>query len=112
MIFSTTHQFNCLFVFLFFGIILGIISIIFFGLFLKKFQKKFIIYTLDGVFYTFFSIFFVILLNIFNFGKFSISLILVYLIGYIWINKACKNLVVFLENKWYNIIKHESKHKS
>ena len=104
MIFSTFNQLNCFLVFLFFGLILGLISKLIFIIFSKNFQKiivKNIIYT---IFYSIFSIFFVILINLYNLVQHSYALIIAYLLGYLWFNYLSKNLVVFLENKWYNII--------
>lgn len=104
MIFSSFNQVNCFLVFLFFGIILGLIDCIISVIFLKKYQKKFIIPIFDAVFYTFFSILFVFLLNIYNFGEFSIVLVLAYILGFYWIKKQLKNLVAFLSLKWYNVV--------
>ncbi len=104
MIFSSFNHVNCFLVFLFFGIILGFIDNIISIVFLKNYQKKFVIPIFDTVFYTFFSILFVILLNIFNFGEFSLVLVLAYVLGFYWIKKQLKNLVAFLQTKWYNVI--------
>ncbi len=103
MIFSTFNQLNIFLLFLFFGIIIGIISKIFFVLFLKNFQKIIIKNIIYAIFYTFFSIFFIILINFYNLGQFSYALIISYLLGFFWLNYISKNLVAFLENKWYNI---------
>lgn len=118
MIFSSFNHVNCFLVFLFFGIIIGFINLIFSILFLKKYQKKFLNCIFDVFFYTFLSIFFIFLINIFNFGEFSFALILAFLLGFIWIKKACKNLFAFLSKKWYNVFiklksnkKHNEKHK-
>ena len=105
MIFSTFNQLNCFLLFLYFGIILGLISKIFFILFLNKFQKIIIKNIIFAIFYTFFSIFFVFLINFYNLGQFSYALILAYILGFLWFNFLSKNLVVFLENKWYTIIR-------
>lgn len=102
MIFSTLNQLNCFFIFLFFGIIFSVINTCLNILFLqKKFKttKKIII---NCVFYSIFSIFFVILLNIFNFGLFSFVLLLASVLGFIWFNLTSKKLVVFLKTLCYN----------
>ena len=104
MIFSSFNHVNCFLVFLFFGIILGFIDSLISIIFLKNYQKKFIIPIFDTVFYTLFLIIFVILLNIFNFGEFSLVLVLAYVLGFYWIKKQLKNLVAFLQTKWYNVI--------
>ena len=105
MIFSTLNQFNCFLLFLFFGIFLGFIYCIFSILLLKKYQKIFQKIIFEGIFYTFFSIFYVFLINFYNFGKISYVLIFAFLCGYCWAKKLLKDLVVFFENKWYNYIK-------
>lgn len=110
MIFSTQTQLNCLLIFIFFGIITGIISSILNIIFLKNYQKKLINYLFDSVFCAIFCIFFVILLNFYNFGKFSIILLCAFYGGKIWMNHTLKNLVVILENSWYNKIKKDFKH--
>lgn len=104
MIFSTLNQLNCFILFLFCGIILGIFYLIFSILFLKKYQKIFQKIIFEGIFCTFVSIFYVFLINFFNFGKISYVLIIGYILGFLWIKKVLQNLVVFLTNKWYNYI--------
>jgi len=102
MIFSTNHQVNCFLIFVFLGIIFSIfyncINILFFKNFTKNYKKI----IKNSVFYSIFSIFFVILLNFFNFGLFSISLLLATFAGYVWTNLTIKKLVVFLQTLWYN----------
>ena len=121
MIYLTTNQLNCFLIFLCAGFLISfiynLISIIFclnFG----KILKKIII---NSVFYSIFAIIFVFLINFFNFGKFSISLLAGLILGFLWLNKLVNILVVFLQNKWYTILnykkrkvkpKHESKLKS
>lgn len=107
MIFKTFNQLNCFLLFLFFGIIFGIFYLIFSVVFLKKYQKIFQKIIFEGIFYTFFSIFYVFFINFYNFGKISFVLILAYLLGFLWINKLGKNLVVNFENKWYNHLKRK-----
>ena len=104
MIFQTQNQLNCVFIFIFFGIIVGLISIFYFLFFLEKYQKNLIKILINTVFYAFFSVFFAILINYFNFGKFSIVLFVLYSIGYVWIRILSGKLVVFLQNLWYNKI--------
>ena len=105
MIFSTLNQTNCFICFLFFGLLTGILFnlflIIFFVKYLKKYQKNIFF----CIFFAFFIIFFAILINIFNFGKFSITLFLAYIISHFWSRKLTTNLVVFFSNKCYNVIK-------
>lgn len=109
MIFQTQNQVNIILIFIFFGILLGFISIVFFTLFLKNFQKILIKSIINCVFYVFFSVFFIFLLNFFNFGKFNLTLTLCYIFGFAWFVFLCRNLVVILEKKWYNIIKSKFK---
>ena len=111
MIFSTFNQFTCFLIFLYFGIITSVLSQLFFMLFLKNYQKNVLKNVIFAINYAIFLIFFVILLNIFNFGQFSIVLILAYLFGYFWIKKLSNNLVVFLEKKWYNVCTKSRKKK-
>ena len=110
MIFSSLNQVNCFLLFLFCGIILGLISQIFFTLTLKKYQKIYLKIIFDTIFYAFFSIIFCFLINFFNFGQYSFALIMSYLLGDIWKKNIDKNLIVFLETKWYNIINKFTTH--
>ena len=103
MIFNTTNQFNCFLIFLFFGIISCIFYKLFSILILKNYQKKFKIIIFDAIFYSFLSIFLLFLINYFNFGKLSFSILLAFILGFLLLNLITKNLVVFLENKWYTI---------
>ncbi len=109
MIFSTINQLNCFFIFLFCGIIFGIIYLFFSTLFLKKYQKIFQKIIFDSIFYSFFAIFYVFFINFYNFGKISYVLIFGYCLGFLWIKKVFKNLVVKLENKWYNYLTQKRK---
>ena len=104
MIFSTLNQFNCFLLFLFFGVLFGFLYQAFSVLFLKKYQKIFQKIIFEGIFYTFFAIFYVFFINFYNFGEFSLSLILAMILGYLWIIMLSKKLVAFLQNKWYNAI--------
>lgn len=103
MIFSSFNHVNCFLVFLFFGIILGFIDSLISIIFLKKYQKKFVIPIFDVIFYTIFTLLFVFLLNFYNFGEFSLTIVLAYILGFYWIKKELKNLVAFLQGKWYNV---------
>lgn len=118
MIFATFTQFNCFISFIFFGLIIGIFHTLFKIFFIpnlnrynnkeiKKSKKNFIIIQKicsETIFFTIFCVFFEILLNFFNFGKFSLSLFLAYFIGYFWINCSLKNLVALSQTLWYNIL--------
>ena len=105
MIFSTLNQLNCLLIFIFYGIVLGLIFSFFDILFLRKneklIKKTIICCNLSAIFIIFFSF----LENIFNLGKFSLSLFIGFSLGFFWIKKLVFNLVVFLQNKWYNVFK-------
>ncbi len=109
MIFSTTNQLNCFFIFIFFGLIFGLFFQLFSILFLKKYQKIFQKIIFEGIFYTFFSFFYIFLINFFNFGKISYVLIFAILVGFLWCKKLTNNLVVFLQNKWYNVLTKRKK---
>ena len=104
MIFSTLNQFNCFLIFLFFGICSSLIYKFFSIIFLKKYQKKLKIIIFDCIFSIFLIIFLTFLINYLNFGKLSLGIIVAFLTGNLIFNKLVKNLVVFLENKWYNIV--------
>jgi len=111
MIFSTLNQHACFFIFLFFGAIIGFIYSILKIIFLPKNNKNLIKNILNCIFFTIFSLFFVIILNFFNFGKLSCTLIVSYFLSFFAIVKLNKNLVVFLQNKWYNVISKLFKRK-
>lgn len=101
MIFNTLNQFNCFLIFLFFGIISNLIYSLFSILFLKNYQKKIKIIIFDTIFYSFLMIFLIFLINFLNFGKLSFSILLAFICGFLSLKILTKNLVVFLENKWY-----------
>ena len=105
MIFQNQHHLNCVLIFIFFGLIVGLVSIIYFCFFALNFRKKIIKSILNAIFYAFFSTFFIFLINLFNFGHFSLTLLCLYFLGFYTARKSLKNLVVILEAKWYNSIK-------
>lgn len=104
MIFSTLNQVNCFLIFLFFGFICNFVINILSIIFLKKFKKLTINCVFDCIFTIFLCIFLIFLLINFNFGKFSIVLIITFLFGYCTTQFVFKKTFVFLENKWYNTI--------
>ena len=112
MIFSTLNQFNNFLIFIIFGLIFGLIRNIFYTIFLieknieiKQNKLKFLkICIFDTIFYGFFSVFFIFLLNFYNFGMFSFALLLAILIGYFWQNFLTKKLFAKLFKMWYNIV--------
>ena len=104
MIFQTQHQLNILLIFLFFGFLFGLLNSIFNLIFLIKFQKNTIKILLNSVFYSFFFIFFIFLINLFNFGKFSLPLLFVFIVGLIVIKNSFSKLVVILQTKCYTKI--------
>lgn len=102
MIFSTLNQLNCFFIFLFFGIILGIINTILRIILFINFNKKIKNNIFNCIFYCFFVVFFEILINILNFGKISLALVISFVGGFLLIKKLTLKLVVFLQGKCYN----------
>lgn len=104
MIFSTQNQLNCILIFIFCGIIIGLISSFYFLFFVNIFYKKLIKLINLTIFYIFFSVFFIILLNFLNFGEFSFSLLSSYILGFIWVKKLLRKSLVILEKKWYTMI--------
>lgn len=113
MIFSTQNQINYFAIFLLFGLLIGLFFKLFNLLFLIKFKKIFQKNIFFSVFYSFFCVFFAFLLIFFNFGKFSFTLFLSYLLGFLWALKVLKKSFDVFENLWYNTIKKiNSKHKS
>lgn len=112
MIFSTQHQLNVTLIFIFGGIIAGICSSFLAVVFLKKYQKNLIKNIFSSIFYMFFSVFFVFLLNFYNFGKFSFVLTCVYVFAFTLIKNLSKNLVVILQDSWYNTIVRTKKNRS
>jgi len=109
MIFYSFNQLNNVLIFIFLGIVVSIIKTIINLLFLLNFSKKIKNIAINCIFYMFFTCFFVILLNIFNFGFLNITLFLSYLIGYIWFKSVTKNLVAFYQKKWYTNINKNKK---
>ena len=104
MIFSTLNQLNCLFIFLFGGIVLCLMFSFLNILFLRKNEKIIKKTIFNCAFSAIFIICFSFLENIFNLGKFSFPLFLSFSLGFFWFKKLVFNLVVFLQNKWYTII--------
>ena len=109
MIFLTNNQLNCFLLFLFFGILIGIIFQLIFVIILKKYKKIWQNIIIDTVFCTIFLIIFDFLLNFYNFGKLSLTLILAYLLGYFWICKLTKKTVDKCNKLWYTMLKGKSK---
>lgn len=105
MIFSTFNQLNCFLIFIFFGALFGCFANVIFVIFLKEYQKNALKIIFDAIFYSFFAILFIFLINIFNFGKYSFVLLIAIILGFLFIQEVSKNLVVFLQNKWYNLLK-------
>lgn len=105
MIFSTLNQLNCFLIFLFYGITSGIFISIFFVIFLIKQGKILKKIIFEAIFYSFHAIHFNFLINLYNLGKFSLVLLLGFILGLLWAESTCKKLVVFLSEKWYNYIK-------
>lgn len=103
MIFYSFNQLNNVLIFIFFGLILCFIYNIFEIVFLLNLQKKLKNVILNSVFCVISALFFIILSNIFNFGLFSITLLMGSVFGFIWFKFVSKNLVVFLKNKCYTI---------
>ena len=104
MIFSTFNQFNCFIIFLFLGLICRLIYNLFSIIFLKNYKKIKIKIIFDLFFYIFFNFLLIFLIFYLNFGKIDFAIILAFLIGNLWVKKLTKNLVVFLEKKWYTFI--------
>jgi len=104
MIFYSFNQLNTFLIFLFFGLFLELFYNILEIVFLLNSQKKLKNIIINSVFYIIFALFFVILLNIFNFGLFSIVLTATYVLGFIWLKIVSKKLVVFYQEKWYNVL--------
>ena len=109
MIFNTLSQLNLLIIFLFFGLICGFISIIYFAITLKNHNKNLINIILNCIFYAFLSVFYAFLINFFNFGIFSLTLVLTFSIGFVWSKKLLNKLLVILEKKCYTLYKKLTK---
>ena len=108
MIFQTQNQLNCMLIFIFAGTFIAFIS----TFFLFNFRKKIIKMLIYCVFYSFFCVFFIFLLNFYNFGKFSLTLLFSYLIGFIWMKFITRKLVVIFQNKCYNLFKRFNKKRN
>ena len=104
MIFATFNQLNNCLIFIFLGFIIGYIFSIIKIIFLLNFSKNIKKNIIFSVFYMFFSCFYIFFINIFNFGLLNFVLLLCFILGFVWNKKLLNNLVVFCENKWYNII--------
>lgn len=104
MIYSTTNQLNTMLIFIFLGLIIGTSFSLIKILIFEKYLKNIIKIIINSVVFSFFSIFLIIFINFLNFGQPSLSLISAYIFGIFWAKNLFKNLVVFLENKWYTII--------
>lgn len=104
MIFISFNQLQILFIFIFLGLFFGLVFNIIKTIFLLNFSKNIKKTLILSVFYTIFSCFYIIFINIFNFGILNIILLLAYIFGFLWSKKLLVNLVVFYENKWYNVI--------
>ena len=106
MIFSTLNQFNNFLIFIIFGLnIFYTIFLIDKNIEIKQNKLKFLkICIFDTIFYGFFSVFFIFLLNFYNFGMFSFALLLAILIGYFWQNFLTKKLFAKLFKMWYNVV--------
>ncbi len=104
MIFSTFNQLNSFIIFLFCGFIYGFICSIFKIIFLIKNEKIIKKSMFDCIFYAFLIVFYYFLTIFLNFGNISLVLLLSLIVGKISFEWLGRNLVVFLQNKWYNII--------
>lgn len=116
MIFYSFNQLNNFLIFIFSGFFVAIFNSVLEIIFLINSKKNLKNIVFRCIFYIFFAILFVFLLNLFNFGILNLSLLLAMIIGFIWQKKLDKNLVVFFKNKWYNVLtlkrkKHASKSK-
>jgi len=111
MIFSTQHQLITTLIFVFCGILSGLILSTLNILFCINFYKKLLKNIINCILSLFFCIIFTYFLNFFNFGKFSLVLVFAYIFGFWLIKNLLKQLVVILENLWYNKIKKIFKFK-
>lgn len=102
MIFSSTNQVNILFIFCSAGIASAIFFAAFSIIFLKNYLKKIKKTLFFALFYAFYYVFFIILINFFNFGKFSLSLLISYILSFKLVELLLRNLVVIFEKRWYN----------
>lgn len=102
MIFSTFNQINVFLIFLFNGIVFSIIFNLFSVFFLKFHQKTIQKCIFECIFYSFFGILFIFSINYFNFGEYSLILILAQIMAHVWTSKTINKSIVKLENKWYN----------
>lgn len=103
MIFQTQNQINCLLIFVFCGIISALFLNILKCIFFINYQKNIKKIILNVVFYSFFNIFFIFLLNFFNFGKFSFVLLSFFYSSFLVTKKLTRKSVVLIEKKCYNI---------
>ena len=111
MIFSTFNQVNIFLIFLFFGFNFGIFSFLKNCINLLKKSKKIIKTLINTLFYVIFSMFFIFLINIFNFGIAQPFLLISYIVGNIWGFASSQKLLVFIKNKCYNNINKKKENR-
>lgn len=112
MIFKTINQLEYAIIFLFSGILIGLFNLIFSLFTSKKPVKLFEKITKNTIFYAIFAVFFEILIFFYNFGKFSITLLISYFVGFLWSKFLTRNLVVILKKKCYNALHNKIKRKA
>lgn len=101
MIFSTLLQVDAFFGMIFGGIVFYLFYFLINILFFPKIKNN-ISKNIHHIFFSlFFTLFFIIFLNLLNFGEFNIFLLIVYVAGFCWVYFTFKNLLAFLQNKWY-----------
>jgi hypothetical protein len=104
MIFFSLKQLNFALVIFFIGIIGGLFSQIISTIFLRKFQKIQIKIIFDMFLYGFLSIFYIVLNNFLNFGKLSLTPIIIFICGISTIKLLSRKTLEFFETVWYNKI--------
>ena len=107
MIFFSLNQVCSFCLVLLFGIICGVFNAILGVLLLKNHQNNIFNFIFKLIISFIFVLFLIFSLNKFYFGIFSIVIILGFCLGYIWITTTLKNLLDFLEIKFYYIYKYK-----
>lgn len=103
MIFFSLNQLYSFCLVLFCGVVCGLIFTVLSVLFVKNHQNNIVKFIFKFIFGVFFSIFLIFSINVFYFGEFNLIIICSFILGFLWCLKTFKNLLDFLEIKFYYI---------
>lgn len=101
MIFSTLLQIDAFLGMIFGGIVFYFFYFIINILFFLNNKNNILKNTYRVFVCILFTLFYIIFLNLLNFGEFNIFLLFVFVGGFCWCYFTFKNLLAFLQKKWY-----------